>query len=247
MKKILLLLFVFSVRFICNSQTVSIVNKKFVVNGNVSCPIYFNGANTPWDNWNDFGGTYDAAFWAEHFALLKSNGINASRVWISCNGDVQPNISTDGTVTGVSTQFYANLDDFFKSAEANGIYIMATMMSFDHTKNTYRKYQSWRNMLNDPTKVKTYIDNYLVPFVNRYKTNPYLMSIDISNEIEWVAEDNTNMQCSYAVLQRFVGMCASAIHNNPRVDGSTVLVTLGSAATKWNATKMRNGANGTGW
>ncbi|MGN6646449.1 MAG: hypothetical protein ACTHJT_07960, partial [Cytophaga sp.] len=247
MKKILTLLCIFCFVITSRSQTISIVNKKFVVNGNASCPIYFNGANTPWQNWNDFGGSYNSAFWSSHFATLKANGINASRVWISCNGDVQPNINSDGTVTGTSTQFWANLDDFFQSAKANGIYIMATMMSFDHTKNTYVKYQSWRNMLNDPTKIQTYCDNYLVPFVNRYKTNPYLMSIDVSNEIEWVAEDNTNMKCSYAVLQRFVAMCASAVHNNPRTDGSTVLVTLGSAATKWNATKMRNGSNGTGW
>lgn len=243
-KRILLLLMFFGILSTGFSQTVSILNKTFVVNGNASCPIYFNGANTPWNNWNDFGGNYNSAFWSTHFATLKANGINASRVWISCNGDVQPNINTDGTVTGVSAQFWANLDDFFASAKENGIYIMATMMSFDHTKNTYNKYQSWRNMLNDQAKVKTYCDNYLVPFVNRYKTNPYLMSIDISNEIEWVAEDASNMKCSYAVLQRFVAMCASSIHNNPRTDGSTVLVTLGSAATKWNGTKMRKGSNG---
>jgi hypothetical protein len=223
---------------------VYIENKIFKVNG---CPIYFNGANTPWDNWNDFGGSYDATFWSTHFQTLKNNGINSSRVWISCNGDVQPNINPDGTVTGVSTQFWDNLDNFFTAAQTNGIYIMATMMSFDHTKNTYIKFASWRNMYNDPTKVQTFIDNYLVPFVNRYKTNPYLMSIDICNEIEWVAEDNNNMRCSYAVLQRFVGMCANAIHNNPRADGSKVLVTMGAAATKWNATFMRNGSNGSGW
>ncbi len=240
------LLVIFSFLFVQQifSQFVYIDNKIFKVNG---CPIYFNGANTPWDNWNDFGGSYDAAFWSTHYTNMKNSGMNSSRVWISCNGDVQPNINSDGTVTGVSAQFWANLDNFFASAQTNGIYIMATMMSFDHTKNTYVKYNSWRNMMNDPTKIQTYIDNYLVPFVNRYKTNPYLMSIDISNEIEWVAENNDNMRCSYAVLQRFVGMCASAIHNNPRANGTTVLVTLGSAATKWNATFMRNGSNGAGW
>ncbi|MCU0430140.1 MAG: cellulase family glycosylhydrolase [Cytophagaceae bacterium] len=227
-----------------SAQFVYIDNKIFKVNG---CPIYFNGANTPWDNWNDFGGSYDASFWSSHFALLKSYGINSSRVWISCNGDVQPNINSDGTVTGASSQFWDNLDNFFESARTNGIYIMATMMSFDHTKNTYTRYQSWRNMLNDQNKVQTYVDNYLVPFVNRYKTNPYLMSIDICNEIEWVAENGDNMQCSYATLQRFVAMCAAGIHNNKRTDGSSVLVTMGSAATKWNATFKRSGSFGSGW
>ena len=44
--------------------------------------IFLNGANTPWDKWNDFGGDFDENFWNSHFATLKSNGINSSRVWI---------------------------------------------------------------------------------------------------------------------------------------------------------------------
>ncbi len=220
---------------------VTISNKTFMVNG---CPIYFNGANTPWQNWNDFGGNYSSSFWASEFARLKNSGINSSRVWISCDGDVQPSINTDGTVTGVSTQFFANLDDFFTSAKNNGIYIMATMMSFDHVKNNNYpnaasasdKYNSWRNMMNNQTKVQTYIDNYLVPFVNRYKTNPYLMSIDLCNEIEWMAENAEDGNLSYAVLQRYVAMSASAIHKN-----SNVLVTVGSASVKWNSPNYSTG------
>ena len=58
------------------SQFISIINKKFVVNGNASCPIYMNGANTPWEAWNDFGGSYNATKWDQDMIDLKNKGIN---------------------------------------------------------------------------------------------------------------------------------------------------------------------------
>ena len=73
--------------------------------------LWFNGANTPWNNWNDFGGTYDPQFWEEHFAQLHEKGINATRVWISCNGEVGIKIKEDGSVTGVKDKMWGS---FFK-------------------------------------------------------------------------------------------------------------------------------------
>ena len=231
------------------SQTVSIINKKFVVNGNASCPIYFNGANTPWESWNDFGGSYSTTKWAQNMADLKANGINSTRIWFSCNGDGQPNVATDGTVSAPTAAFWTNCDHLFAQAQANGVYVMATLMSFDHTKTGNNKATNWRAMMSDTAKIRTYINNYLIPFVNRYKTNPYFFSVDICNEIEWIVEDGSNWQTTYPVIQRFVAMCAVAMHSSAvaRTDGSKVLVTLGSAATKWNASKSRNGSYGTGW
>jgi GH35 family endo-1,4-beta-xylanase len=231
------------------SQFISIVNKKFVVNGNASCPIYMNGANTPWEAWNDFGGSYDQTKWNQDMVDLKSKGINAARIWFSCNGSGQPSVASDGTASAPTAAFWKNCDSLFASAKRNGVYIMATMMSFDHTKTANTNSTNWQQMMNTQAKTQTYIDNYLIPFVNRYKTNPSLWCIDLCNEIEWIAEDATNWKCSYAILQRFVGQCAASLHGTAvaRTDGSKVLVTLGSAGTKWNATKMRNGSFGTGW
>jgi hypothetical protein len=65
--------------------------------------VWLNGANAPWHAWNDFGGHYDAGWWDKHFEELHANGINAARVWISCNGDAGINIDTNGLVTvGIS-------------------------------------------------------------------------------------------------------------------------------------------------
>jgi len=201
-----------------------------MVNGK---PIYMNACNTPWDNWNDFGGNYDNHFWESEFTKFESYGINSSRIWISCDGTVQPNINTDGTITGVSQNFWDNVDDMLDRAKNHKIYIMATMMSFDHTKNTHGLYQNWRNMLASTDKVQTYIDNYLIPFVLRYKDNPYLYNIDICNEIEWMNQETVNGSIPWTQLQRFVAMCSAAIHKS----GSKVTVSLGSAAIKWGSNK----------
>ena len=237
-----------------HTQFVSIVNNKFVVNGNASCPIYLNGANNPWESWDDFGGTYNAATWDQDMVNLKNKGINAARIWFSCDGNGQPKISTDGSTTSApSAAFWQNCDSLFASAKKNGIYIMATMMSFDHTKNANTNSSNWQNMLNSSAGVTSYVNNYIVPFVNRYKTNPYLCSIDICNEIEWIYEngagggDGSNWKnSSYPILQRFVAMCAAGIHNNPRTDGTTVLATVGSASVKWNGSLLPPGVPGGG-
>ena len=237
------------------SQTVSIVNKRFVVNGNSNTPIYFNGANTPWEAWNDFGGSFNQAKWLQDMQNLNASGINAARIWFSCNGDGQPKVSATGIVSAPTQAFWDNCDLLFEYARENGVYIMATMMSFDHTKSVNNYSGNWQKMMNDTATIRTYLNNYLIPFVNRYKGNPYLWSIDICNEIEWIAENGSttgndkNWGCSYATLQRFVAMCCVPMHSAgvERSDGSRVLVTLGSAATKWNATMKRNKSFGTGW
>jgi hypothetical protein len=250
MKKRLLFLIVFLGIFAKGfTQTIGILNKKFVVNGNASCPIYFNGANTPWESWNDFGGNYSSTKWAGDMLALKNKGINATRIWFSCDGGGQPSIASDGTVSAPTAAFWNNCDDLFASAKANGIYVQATMMSFDHTKTGNPNANNWRAMMNDPVKIQTYITNYLVPFVNRYKTNPYLWSIDLCNEIEWISEngngkgDNSNWGIDYSVLQKFVGLCAAGLHQSSvaRTDGTKVLVSLGSACVKWNGGKLPGG------
>lgn len=212
-----------------DAQRVSVSGTKFLVNGE---EIVMNGANTPWNKWNDFGGNYSSSWWDNEFKKIKEAGGNSTRIWISCNGDVGLKISADGTVTGATTEFWSHLSDMFRLAEKNKIYIKATLLSFDHFKNSHTTYQSWRNMILNDEKVSSFISNYVNPFVAKYKNNPYLWSIDVCNEIEWV---NQNTECGnipWARLQYLVARTASAVH-----DSSNVLVTLGSAAIKWNSPK----------
>jgi uncharacterized protein (TIGR02145 family) len=219
------------------SQRINIDGNTFRVYGK---EIFINGVNTPWDNWNDFGGNYDHNFWNTEFQEIRQAGGNASRIWITCNGDVGINISTAGLVSGATLAHWEDLDDMFALAEQHQVYIMATLTSFDHTKNTYTKYQSWRNMLADNANVSSYVNNYVIPFINRYKDNPYLWCIDVCNEIEWMHENSECGSISWDRLHYFVSRVAAGVHEN-----SNVLVTLGSAAVKWNSNSP--GCEGNFW
>ena len=86
------------------SRRITIVNNEFTVSGK---RIWINGANTPWNKWNDFGGGYNDAWWDNHFAELRKAGINAVRVWINCNNDNGAiTINNNGMVSGVSSKHF---------------------------------------------------------------------------------------------------------------------------------------------
>ncbi|HPH15955.1 MAG TPA: hypothetical protein PK029_02205, partial [Bacteroidales bacterium] len=123
------------------AQFITIKNNQFVINNNSSCPIYFNGANTPWFTWNDFDGAqswqyFDYNTWKTEFENMKNHGLNSTRIWISCDGDGQPYINSSGIASNPSAEFWKNCDSLFSLAKQNGIYVMATMFSFDHTKSS---------------------------------------------------------------------------------------------------------------
>ncbi|MBV5311985.1 MAG: cellulase family glycosylhydrolase [Prolixibacteraceae bacterium] len=213
-----------------SAQFVTVSGNKFLVDGK---EIVMNGANTPWNKWNDFGGNYISSWWDAEFQKIKAAGGNSTRIWISCNGEVGLLIASDGTVTGATAAFWSNLDDMFRLAQKNKIYVKATLISFDHFKNSHANYQRWRNMVLSDEKVTSFVDNYVVPFANRYKDNPYLWAIDVCNEIEWVNQEAVCGNIAWNRLQYLVARVASSVHYN-----SKVLVTLGSAAIKWNSDKF---------
>ena len=49
---------------ILRAQRITVDGNTFKVYGK---EIFMNGVNTPWDNWNDFGGNYDHDFWNTEF------------------------------------------------------------------------------------------------------------------------------------------------------------------------------------
>ncbi|MBN1313037.1 MAG: cellulase family glycosylhydrolase [Anaerolineae bacterium] len=200
--------------------------------------IWINGANTPWNNWNDFGGSYNASWWDSHFQQLHDNGVNATRVWITCSGEVGINISEAGYVSGATDKHWQDLDSFFQIAQDRQIYIMATLISFDHFKDTYSTYTRWRNMIQSNNNIDSYVTNYVIPFVNRYESNPYLWSIDLINEPDWVYENAEVGQLPWDYLQEYWARSARAIHEN-----SPVLVTVGMGMPKYNSS-CPNGCEG---
>jgi len=205
-------------------QRIYVENATLKVNGQ---QIVLMGGNTPWNNWNDFGGSYNSAWWNDEFARIKAAGGNCTRIWITCSGEVGITINSSGAVSGATQKHWDDLASLFQTAQANKIYVLATLISFDHTKNTYTTYQSWRNMYTNTSNVASYVTNYVIPFVTRFKDNPYLFAIEPCNEIEWVNQDSSNAQLPWTTLQYFAASVVRAVHEN-----SSILTTMG-LSMKW--------------
>ena len=225
----------FSVR----AQNVSISGNQFTVNGK---QIWFNGINVPWDNWDDFGGTFVPSWWNTEFQNYVDNKINLARVWIHCEGRVSPTTNADGSVTGASAQFWSNMDSLIAISRAKKVYIMPCLWSFDMVKNTNSAtYQQYRNLINSQANIQTYIDNFIIPLVKRYNSEPYILAWEICNEPEWMFENAEDGPIPVANVQRLHAMVAAAIHKN-----STKYVTTGSACVKWNSYLYQNSGDNAG-
>jgi hypothetical protein len=199
--------------------------------------IFLNGVNTPWDNWNDIGGDFNESFWRTHFAVLRENGVNACRVWISCNGNVGFTIDDKGFVTAVSDKYWEDLETLLRIAEENGIYLMATLMSFDHFKYSDQPlstYRSWRAMLGNEDAMDAYVDNFVVPLCRKLGHYDSLFSIDLCNEPDWIHENEDCGQIDWSRICALFAKEAAAIHKN-----SDILVTIGFAMIKYNSVRYK--------
>ncbi len=210
-------------------KNIYIEGTKFMLEGE---EIWLNGMNAPWQKWNDFGGAYNAEYWDKAFEKMAETGINACRIWIDCNGTVGVQIEDDGTVIGATDKHWQDLDSLFSLAAKHEIYIMATLMSFDHFKNA--KQDGWRAMMQNNDKIDTYIDNYVIPFCKRYDSNDYVWSIDLINEPDWVIENEECGKLPWDALGNYFARASAAIHENT----DDMLVTVGIAMIKYNSTKF---------
>lgn len=211
------------------SPKVTIDGTKFMVDGK---ELYINGVNTPWHNWNDFGSnSFDPTFWDSHFADLHAIGVNSVRVWINCNSMVGIKLKPSGIVREVTEKHWADVDKLFEIAEKNQIYLMPTLLSFDHCKEPSSSAKSWRNVITDDTAMQSYIDSYVKPFAERYGSHPYLLGIDLMNEPDWVHENEECGRLPLESLSKFFANCTAAIHEtNP-----DALVTVGMGMVKYNS------------
>ena len=215
------------------SPKVTVEGTKFMVDGK---ELIINGVNTPWENWNDFGGSFDPAFWDSHFADLHEIGVNSVRVWINCQGMSVVKLKTDGTVNGINENHWDYVDQLFEIAEKHQIYLMPTLLSFDHFKGANSEAvnepgRRWKLVAADETAMQSYIDNYVIPFTERYGSNPYLLGIDLINEPDWVHENAECGRLPLSDLSNFFAKCTAAIHEtNP-----DTLVTVGIGMVKYNS------------
>lgn len=211
------------------SARVTVDGTKFMVNGK---EWWINGVNTPWYLWNDFNGKMDEAVWDETFARLAEDNINCTRIWINCNGENIVRLKTTGEIKEIKPEHWTDLDKLFAIAEKHGVYIMATLTSFDHFKETNGGYDKWRNLIMSKENTDAYAENYVAEFCRRYGNCEYLFAIDIMNEPDWVYENAECGKIGWEYLSYFFGRCAAVIHEN-----CDTLVTVGLGMVKYNSEK----------
>lgn len=215
---------------------VTVEGTKFMVDGR---ELWINGVNTPWQKWNDFGSSaFDPEFWDSHFADLHDIGVNAVRVWVNCNSMVSIRLKNTGEVKEVIEKHWQDVDKLFEIAEKHQIYLMPTLLSFDHFKDANYA-DRWRAVVTDDDAMQSYIDSYVKPFAERYGSNPYLLGIDLMNEPDWVHENEECGKLPLDSLSKFFAKCTAAVHET---DPNT-LVTVGVAMIKYNSDKSSCSGN----
>ena len=199
---------------------------KFMVDGK---EIFFSGGNTPWFKWNDFDGNMDESVWDKTFSDLADDHINCTRIWVNCEGDSIVNVDYDGEIDHINEGHWSDLDKLFAIAEKYKVYVMPTLLSFDHFKH-----KDWRALLNSKEFCDQYAEMYVEEFCRRYGDCDYIMGIDIMNEPDWVNENEECGQISWDTISYLLGKCADVIHKN-----TNKLVTVGTAMIKYNSDSMQ--------
>ncbi|HMQ30396.1 MAG TPA: SGNH/GDSL hydrolase family protein [Chloroflexaceae bacterium] len=225
---------------------------------------FLSGVNVPW-----LGGGFGADFgtvehWGQHtytsaatermFAQLKAAGANSVRWWVFADGRGAPEFA-NGVTSGFDAGTLPAMADAISLAQKHNISLTFTLWSFDMLARGDGTVGGRRDLIIDPVKCKAYIDRALIPMLRfpvpgtsyTIGTHPNVLSWEVINEPEWGIREAGSVHgtipepVSLQEMQRFVAETAGAIHRN-----SNQLVTVGSAAMKWNSTAAP-GAAGNWW
>ena len=210
---------------------VTVEGTKFMVNGK---ELWINGVNTPWQTWNEFDGHMDEKAWEETFKELQAQNVNCTRIWINCAGLNSVKLKTTGEFKSVNEMHWSDLDKLFALAEKYQIYVMPTLLSFDHFKEPNTGYDRWRTLITTKEYTDSFADNYVAEFAKRYNDCGYILGVDLMNEPDWVYENAECGKIGFEHLSYFFGKCAAVIHEN-----SDMLVTVGLGMVKYNSDKWQ--------
>lgn len=193
--------------------------------------LFLSGANLAWVNFaNDIGpGESDVNAFATVMLDMHDNGGNALRWWLHTNGTNSPQFNASDYVSGPGPGTISDLKMLLDLAWEREIGMVLCLWSFDMLRNTIGTTALNRNnlLLNDTAYTNAYINNCLIPMVDSLKGHPAIIAWEIFNEPEGMSNEfgwSGIQHVPMASIQRFINLCAGAIH---RTD-TAALVTNGS-------------------
>lgn len=198
--------------------------------------LFLNGANLAWLSFaNDIGpGTRDFTSFGDILVQMHNHGGNALRWWLHTNGTVTPAFNDTGLVVGPGTGTIESLRKALDIAWQREIGVNLCLWSFDMLRATNSSSVVNRNLklLSDTAYISAYINNCLIPMVDSLKRHPAIIAWEIFNEPEGMSNEfyfySADTHVPMSTIQRFVNLCAGAIHRRD----STALVTNGAWSFK---------------
>ncbi|MCX6133204.1 MAG: Ig-like domain-containing protein [Ignavibacteriales bacterium] len=198
--------------------------------------LFLSGSNLAWLSFaNDIGpGTRDFTAFGDVLLQMHNHGGNALRWWLHTNGTVSPAFNDTGAVIGPGDGTIESLRKALDIAWQREIGMNLCLWSFDMLRSTNSSSVVARNLklLSDTTYISAYINNCLIPMVDSLKRHPAIIAWEIFNEPEGMSNEfyfhSVDPHVPMSTIQRFVNLCAGAIHRRD----STAQVTNGAWSFK---------------
>jgi hypothetical protein len=211
------------------------------------------GVNYPWLNYgHDFGqAVWPSGSWShdgmsnslsrqkveQDFAYLKSRGVHVIRVFVFADGRASPEFNRQGYVTGLDGYIYNDMDTLLSLAFQYDLHVIVVLLDFhwlDHPQLVGGvQLGGHTDVITDTTKRQSFLDNALMPFLDRYGDECRIIAWEVMNEPEWTMSGvpgggNVGLTVSIADMQSFVHDVVSYTHQY-----ASQKVTVGSAQGQW--------------